>query len=60
MLRTEKMRLRFNRLFALRRSYAGDQNAVIPMEKVNALERVINLKREMIEVREVELCVAAK
>ena len=50
----------FNRLFALRRSYAGDQNAVIPMEKVNALERVINLKREMIEVREVELCVAAK
>ena len=38
----------------------GDQNAVIPMEKVNALEQVINLKREMIEVREVELCVAAK
>ena len=50
MLRTEKMRLHFNRLFALQRSYAGDQNAVIPMEKVNALERVINLKREMIEV----------
>ena len=28
----------------------GDQNAVIPMEKVNALERVHRLKCEVIEV----------
>ena len=35
------MRLHFDRFYALRRSYAGDQNAMIPMEKVNALERVI-------------------
>ncbi len=54
------MRLHFDRFFALRRPHAGDQNAVIPMEKVNALERVHRLKCEVIEVREVELCVAAK